>query len=205
MEPSVSGVPKLGLGTERSNDSPPPGITSRRCSMLRKSKMPKLQRWLLYVAIAFASSLVLAAPAHAQDTWRVKVGILTCSVAGGFGYFVGSSREVECNYRSNAGRAERYDGAIAVVGLDLGYLSAAEIVWGVVAPTNGPLSGALAGTYVGARAGVTVGLGAGMNVLTGGFRNSFALQPISIQGNSGLYFGAGFGAMKLQLDRPLSD
>ena len=177
-------------------------------SMLGKSKLRSLQRSLLHVAIALASSLVLAAPlagsALAQDTARVKVGILTCSVAGGFGYFIGSSREVECNYSSNAGRAERYDGSIAVVGLDVGYLSASEIVWAVFAPTNASGSGALVGTYVGARAGATVGLGAGLNVMTGGFRNSIALQPISIQGNSGLYFGAGFGAMKLQLEAPLS-
>ena len=173
--------------------------------MLWKSKLRTLQGWLLHVAIALASSLVLAASALAQDTWNVKVGILTCSVAGGFGYFVGSSREVECNYRSNAGTTERYDGAIAVVGLDVGYLSSSEIVWGVFALNNGPRSGALSGTYVGARAGVAVGLGAGLNVMTGGFRNSFALQPISIQGNSGLYLGAGIGAMKLQLDTPLSD
>ena len=40
--------------------------------------------------------------------------------------------------------------------------------------------------------------------MTGGFRNSFALQPICIQGNSELYFGAEIDAMKLQLDTPLS-
>ena len=40
---------------------------------------------------------------------------------------------------------------------------------------------------------------AGVNVMTGGFRKSIALQPVSVEGNTGLYVGAGFASMSLEL------
>jgi hypothetical protein len=54
----------------------------------------------------------------------------------------------------------------------------------------------LAGHY----AGATVGLGAAINVMTGGLRNSIALQPLSVETNRGLYIGAGIAAMNLELE-----
>jgi len=35
--------------------------------------------------------------------------------------------------------------------------------------------------------------------MTGGFRNSIALQPLSLIGNTGLYVGAGIASMSLEL------
>ncbi len=58
--------------------------------------------------------------------------------------------------------------------------------------------GALEGTYAGATAGATVGVGADVNVLVGGFDKSIALQPISIEGNSGLNVAAGIGSISLR-------
>jgi Protein of unknown function (DUF992) len=46
--------------------------------------------------------------------------------------------------------------------------------------------GTLAGGYVGASAGAAVGVGVAANGLVGGLNTSFALQPISIEGQSGL-------------------
>jgi hypothetical protein len=42
-------------------------------------------------------------------------------------------------------------------------------------------------------------VGGGVNVMTGGFRSSIALQPISVMGNTGLYVGAGIASMTLDL------
>jgi hypothetical protein len=50
-------------------------------------------------------------------------------------------------------------------------------------PHVGP--GSLAGGYGGVTAGAAVGVGAGANGLVGG-ANSFALQPLSVQGELGL-------------------
>jgi di/tricarboxylate transporter len=58
--------------------------------------------------------------------------------------------------------------------------------------------GALEGSYAGVTAGASVGVGASANALIGGFDKSITLQPISIEGNTGLNVAAGIGAMHLK-------
>jgi hypothetical protein len=65
------------------------------------------------------------------------------------------------------------------------------------APTANLALGSLAGSYGGATASATVGVGLGANVLLGGSANSIALQPVSIQGTTGLNVAAGIAAMTL--------
>jgi len=72
------------------------------------------------------------------------------------------------------------------------------MIWDVLAPSEAITEGALEGNYGGATAGATVGLGANVNVLVGGSGRSFALQPISIEGNKGLNVAAGIGAISLK-------
>ncbi|HUB97590.1 MAG TPA: DUF992 domain-containing protein, partial [Stellaceae bacterium] len=57
--------------------------------------------------------------------------------------------------------------------------------------------GALAGSYAGATGSASLGVGAGVNVLVGGFNNSITLQPISIEGNTGLNVAGGIAALTL--------
>lgn len=138
----------------------------------------------------------LAPPAAAQG---VKTGLLTCEVASGFGWIIGSTRTMQCKYSPGNGHMEEYNGTLSKVGLDIGYLGATMIVWAVVAPNTSPGPGALAGNYFGASAQAAAMIGGGVNVMTGGFRNSIALQPISLMGNTGIYVGAGIAAMTLDL------
>jgi hypothetical protein len=70
-------------------------------------------------------------------------------------------------------------------------------VWAVVAPTANPTPGSLSGTYAGATGSATVGVGVGANVLVGGSGNSIALQPVSIEGTTGLNVAAGIAEMTL--------
>jgi hypothetical protein len=58
--------------------------------------------------------------------------------------------------------------------------------------------GALEGDYGGASAQATVGVGLGANVLVGGFDRSIALQPLSVEGNTGLAVAAGVGVITLR-------
>jgi hypothetical protein len=67
-----------------------------------------------------------------------------------------------------------------------------------IAATVGAGSSSRTGATTGATAGATVGVGGAINVMTGGFRNSVALQPISVEGSTGLYLGAGIAAMRLE-------
>ena len=142
-----------------------------------------------------AGALALDAPAQAQG---LKAGVLTCNVASGFGLIFGSSRAVNCTFSPKAGGPpQHYVGAINKFGVDIGYLQGGVIVWTVVAPTANPAPGALSGTYAGATGSATVGVGVGANVLVGGSGNSIALQPVSIEGTTGLNVAAGIAEMTL--------
>ena len=128
----------------------------------------------------------------------VKVGVLTCDVSSGWGLVFGSSKNLHCTFRPNNRRPERYTGTISKFGVDVGYTDGGVLIWGVFAPSSDLRAGALQGDYAGATASATVGVGAGANVLLGGLDKSIALQPVSIEGNTGLNVAAGIGAISLQ-------
>jgi hypothetical protein len=151
-------------------------------------------------AAAVAAILALANPAAAAG---VKVGVLSCHVSSGWGFIFGSSKDLHCNFSPSArGMGERYVGSVSKFGVDVGYTAGGVLVWDVFAPTAGYRRGALAGSYGGATASATVGIGAGANVLIGGSDRSFTLQPVSIEGNTGLNVAAGIGAITLHYEAP---
>lgn len=147
-------------------------------------------------AIGLAAGLATqGTPAQAQS--GVRVGTLNCNVASGWGFVLGSSRALRCVF-SGAGRPpEHYTGTISKFGVDIGYTQGGVLVWAVLAPTTNLASGALAGNFAGATASATVGVGVGANVLIGGSNQSISLQPLSIEGNTGLNVAAGIGAITL--------
>jgi hypothetical protein len=145
-------------------------------------------------AAAVLAVVALAAPASADG---VKVGVLTCHVSSGWGFIFGSSKDLRCNYAPVKGFGERYVGTVNKFGVDIGYTSGGVLIWNVIAPTTGMKRGALAGGYGGATASATAGVGVGANVLVGGFGRSIALQPLSVEGNTGLNVAAGIGAITL--------
>ena len=116
----------------------------------------------------------------------------------GWGFIIGSSKDVHCDYRGEGGAVERYDGDISKLGVDIGYTDGGTIVWDVFAPTFGTSPGALQGGYAGATASATIVAGIGAHALFGGFDRSIALQPVSVEGNSGFDVAAGIGAMRLR-------
>lgn len=125
----------------------------------------------------------------------VKVGTLTCDVAGGIGFIIGSSRRMECRFQGNAG-TEIYGGVINKFGVDIGITGKQVMSWVVFAPGS-MKPGALAGTYVGATAEATAAIGAGANVLIGGFNKNVQLQPVSLSGQTGLNVAAGVAELVL--------
>ncbi|HEX4080513.1 MAG TPA: DUF992 domain-containing protein [Rhizomicrobium sp.] len=149
-------------------------------------------------AAALAAVLAVTSPADAAG---VKVGVLTCHVSSGWGFIFGSSKDLRCNFAGNR-FGERYVGSINKFGVDIGYTAGGVLVWDVFAPTSGMRRGALSGSYAGATASATVGLGVGANALVGGSDRSIALQPLSIEGNSGLNVAAGIGSITLHYVGP---
>ena len=137
--------------------------------------------------------LALGTPAQAD----VRVGVMTCDMDSGFGYVLGSSRDLHCTFVPAAGAPEHYAGTISKFGVDIGYMQNAVIVWTVVAPTVALPPGSLTGTYGGATGSITVGVGVGANVLVGGSSDTISLQPVSIEGGTGLNVAGGFASMRL--------
>ena len=157
-------------------------------------------------AAILASLIAGSAATLAKDDGRsagVKIGLLTCNIEGGWGYVIGSSKDVRCTFvpdRAN-GASERYRGNVTKVGVDIGFTEGGTMVWRVVAPTTDLAPGALQGSYAGLTAGFAVGGGLGANALVGGFEKSIALSPLSVEGVTGLNVAAGIGALKLTHDR----
>ncbi|WP_373506143.1 DUF992 domain-containing protein [Aestuariivirga sp.] len=136
---------------------------------------------------------VCAAPAFARN--GIKVGVLSCDVSAGVGMIIGSSKSVQCTFKGG-GRVERYEGRIGKLGIDIGATGDASLAWLVFAP--GKLKrGSLQGSYNGASAQATVIAGLGANVLVGGFEKSINLQPLSVQGQTGLNVAAGLASLSL--------
>lgn len=140
-----------------------------------------------------------AADATARD--GVKAGLLTCRVEGGAGFVVGSHKAVDCVFQHRqGGRKDRYSGRITKIGVDIGVTGESQIAWVVFAPGRVG-RGALAGTYVGATGEATAGAGLGANVLVGGSDRSVALQPVSVQVQTGFNVAAGIASLELERRR----
>jgi hypothetical protein len=157
------------------------------------SKLSGLAAGVFGLAIGIVGS---GTPAGAQG--NVQIGTLTCNVSGGWGFVFGSSKAVRCTFARAGGRPEHYAGSINKFGVDIGYTQGGVLVWGVFAPSGGLAPGALSGNYVGATGSATVGVGAGANVLVGGSNRTISLQPVSIEGNTGLNVAAGVASMSLR-------
>jgi hypothetical protein len=135
-----------------------------------------------FVVALFGMGFVVAPPARAD----VQVGVLSRRSSGATSYIMVSDQPFNCVFTPSAGGPlQYYQANIHRVGAQVGFSSAVALGWAVLAPSPHVGPGALAGLYGGLSAGAAIGVGAGANGLLGG-NNSFALQPVSVEGQSGL-------------------
>jgi hypothetical protein len=147
--------------------------------------------------VSAACGVIIASPARAQV--QIAAGQLTCGVKGGVSFIIGSTRELRCIFRvSPNDEGERYEGQIQKYGLDIGVTDNAILTWTVLAPARGVAAGALAGRYVGVAADAAIGAGGGANILVGGSDNAISLQPLSVQGQTGLNAAVAVAAVELR-------
>jgi hypothetical protein len=146
---------------------------------------------LAAAAIALSTGLAVA------DS-RVQVGRLACDVEGGVGLLIGSSKDMSCTFIRKGHPSEHYDGTIDKLGFDIGITGRTHIEWLVFSASSTRVGkGSLAGTYVGGSSEATLGVGLGSNWLIGGSRKGFALQPWSIQAQTGLNLSFAFAKLEL--------
>lgn len=149
--------------------------------------------------LAAAAAIALVAGVQSASAGSVQVGTLSCKVEGGVGLIIGSSKGMVCSFKpAGGGPIQSYSGSIDKLGVDIGFTNETRIIWTVLAPSADVPSGALAGTYGGATAEATAGVGVGANALVGGLKDSFTLQPLSVQGQTGLNVAGGLARMTLR-------
>jgi Protein of unknown function (DUF992) len=145
------------------------------------------------------ATLALIAPiASANALPPVRAGILQCQGGQNVGFVVGSVTSLECVFQSEGRRPEPYVATVRRIGVDLGFTEQTQFTWAVSAPNSRLGRGELAGNYGGVGANASVGIGGGGNFLVGGPQNSYALQPISVQGQTGLNVAAGVAGLELE-------
>ncbi len=149
-----------------------------------------------FLAAALTMMAFSVTPAPAQS--NAQVGTLSCDVSAGVGMILMQKQTMTCLFTpANGGPPEPYLGRIDEFGVALGAVNQGRLVWGVIAPSTGIPRGALSGTYSGVGAQATAGAGVGANVLVGGTGRSFSLQPVSIEGQTGLNIAGGVTTVTL--------
>lgn len=150
--------------------------------------------------LAAAAALLLPAMASMPaDGASLRLGLLICTIEGGSGYVIGSNKTLDCAFKpSRGGPLEHYTGIISKLGVDVGYTDQGALQWAVLTAVGSNYDdGFLAGKYYGLNAEATIATGGGANLLIGGFRHSFTLQPLSKQSQTGLNLAVAVTSMEL--------
>jgi hypothetical protein len=130
------------------------------------------------------------------------VGVLECNVSGGVGFIITSTKALACTFRPEEGRPEFYAGTIRRFGLDVGVTGPGRLIWTVLSLPGRRSHYPLTGEYAGATAEVSAGPGLGANALVGGSERAVALQPLSVNAQTGVDLAAGVGEMMLEPAEP---
>ena len=148
-----------------------------------------------FASAAALTAILFTVPA---DAARLELGVLDCSIEGGQAYLITSNKGVACTFRpSHGGPSEAYTGIISKLGVDVGVTNQGALTWAVLAADSGYDQGNLAGNYYGVNAEASVVTGGGANLLAGGFRDAYTLQPLSVQAQTGLNLAVAVTSMEL--------
>jgi hypothetical protein len=149
--------------------------------------------------LVFALTIFGAVTSANADDAKPVVGTLTCKGKGGVGLIIGSKQSYACSFKpAGNATAQAYKATITKIGLDIGVKGPSVLVWTVLGSTGAIPAGALAGKYAGVSADASVGIGAGANALVGGSKNSVVLQPLSVQGQTGVNLAVGVSGLELK-------
>src|SRR5712664_2929595 len=148
--------------------------------------------------LGVAIAALVASFASARALPPVQAGILECRGGQNVGFVVGSVTSLQCVFQSEGRRPEPYIATVRRYGVDVGFTQQTRFTWAVNAPNRRIGRGELAGNYGGVGANASVGVGFGGNFLVGGPANAYALQPVSVQGQTGLNVAAGVAGLELE-------
>ncbi len=161
----------------------------------------KRSSWIA-AGVLFAAAFATVAPSTANAETRLKAGTLVCAGEGGWGQIITSNKKFRCTFSStDGGLRGEYTGEIRKYGLDIGKTGDTVLMWLVFGPTDrvgdNYAAGSLQGKYAGVGAEASAGIGLGANALVGSGDGSFALQPVSVQVQTGISVAAGVQTLTL--------
>ncbi len=155
------------------------------------------------IIVATGIGLALAAtPPKVEAASVVNAGVLTCTQIPGksINLIIHSVSAVTCVF-SNAAGKEYYRGETGMgLGIDLDWNTSKTISYAVLSAGSDVRIGthSLAGRYAGGKASVSLGIGTGVQVLVGGGNDSISLQPLAIEGSTGIGAAVGLGYLYLE-------
>jgi hypothetical protein len=162
-----------------------------------KPSLAKTSSILAAAVAVIATASIAARPAAAAP--KITLGTLKCKGHGGVGLILGSKEQMRCVFTTAvSARRHPYMATITKIGLDIGFTGESTLVWTVLGSTVDIAEGALEGGYGGVTAGLAIGIGANANALIGGSGKSIVLQPISVEGQTGLNLSAGVAGLTLE-------
>lgn len=150
-----------------------------------------------------AAMALVASFATANAQQRMQVGVLQCRGGQNVGFVVGSVTSLDCVFQGEGRRPQGYVATVKRFGVDLGFTQQTQFSWAAYGPTDRIGRGGLSGNYGGVGANASVGVGFGGNFLLGGPSNAYALQPVSVQGQTGLNVAAGIADIELRPVGPI--
>lgn len=134
----------------------------------------------------------------ANEVGGKRIGDLNCQIEGGWGLLLGSSKAATCEFKAADGTTHAYTGSLDKIGIDIGVTEAAYMTWAVFTQDEYDASPeAMLGNYTGISAEASLGIGLGANALIGGNGKRIGLQPVALQGNSGLNIAVGLASLSL--------
>ena len=133
------------------------------------------------------------------------MGVLQCTVVPGsrVNLLIRSTADVNCEFNNN-GTIERYKGETGIgLGLDLSFKTDEKMHFSVISASSDVSAGsyALAGKYVGGELSAAAGVGLGAKALVGGSNDSFSLQPLALETNTGLGASGELSFLYIEADK----
>lgn len=156
-----------------------------------------------WLGASICATLIVMFPACLMaEKNKVVAGTLTCKGKGTVGLILGSKQTLACSYNPAGKKNPKlaYTATITKLGLDIGIKGPSVMVWTVLGSTTELPGEALAGKYAGLSADASIGIGAGANALIGGSKDSVVLQPLSVQGQTGVNIAIGVAGLTLKLN-----
>ncbi|SON56021.1 hypothetical protein HDIA_2480 [Hartmannibacter diazotrophicus] len=149
-------------------------------------------------------ALALSAGTAFAASPGVQAGKLVCDGVSGSNFIVGSTANLSCTYKPVGSQpAVPMMAKINHYGIDFGKRDDVHLVWYVLAPSTKVQPESLAGYYGGVSAGASLGRGVQANTLIGGSMKSIALNPVSLQSESGANLTAAVTGLHLRM--PMND